>query len=171
VFWEINGNLSIGYQIRIPRGFTNPDGSPLTGDFKDWTGSAGLTWAVNKKMNFKLQASKDFNTSSTDATTDSTTGALDFNYAYNAKLHASAGLTGGQVRYLGPFGLIADPVTNLPTGIHRIDYNFGWNLGAGYTYNDHLHIDFQYTFLKNWSNLGVATFTSEGWTLTFGTRW
>jgi hypothetical protein len=171
VLWEINGNVSIGYQIRIPQGFKDSEGNPTTGDFSDWTGTAGLTWAVNKQMNFKLQGNKDFNTSSTDATTDSMTGSLDFTYAYNAKLHGTAGLTGGQVRYLGPFGLVIDPVTNLPTAIHRVDYNFGWNLGAGYTYNDHLHVDFQYTFLKNWSNLGVATFTSAGWTLTFGTRW
>jgi hypothetical protein len=166
VIWEITGNLAIGYQIRTPKGLTIGEDPRQAGrSISNWTGNAGLSWALNKKTAFKLSAAKDFNTSSTDATTDTTSGDLSVNYAYSAKLHASAGLLGGEVRYLGPFGYL--PLTTTP----RVDYNFGWNVGAGYNYNDHFHVNFSYNYLKNWSNLSAATFSSNGWNVTFTTRW
>jgi len=166
VIWEINGNVSIGYQVRYPKGFdTGGASAGADNPIYDWTGSAGLSYSINKKTSLAATASKDFNTSSTDATTDTTSGTLNLNYAYNAKVHATAGLTGGEVEYLGPFGLVVG------TDTQRIDYNFGWNVGTGYTYNDHFNVSFAFNYLRNWSNVSVATFSSEGWTLTFGTRW
>lgn len=164
IIGQINGDLQIGIQRRTPYGQPAIGFEPNTG-YDDFTGSAGLTWHYNKRLAFKLALNKDFNTTSTNATTDNTTGQLSSTYDYNAQWHAKAGVGGGETRYLGPFGLIGN------TGIERRDYDFTWNAGASYSLNEHLHIDFIYTYLRNWSNLALADFTANSWTLTLSTRW
>jgi hypothetical protein len=164
IIGEINGDLQVGIQRRTPYG-QPANGLGQNGGYNDITGSAGLTWHYSRQLAFKLALNKDFNTTSSNATTDNTTAQLNATYDYNAQWHAKAGVGGGETRFLGPFGLIGT------TGIERHDYDLTWNLGASYSLNEHLHIDFIYTYLRNWSNLALADFTANTWTLTLSTRW
>lgn len=191
VIGEINGSLSVGGQVRtihrrVAKGGTvdavvaTADGAdvtavtdtsaaattPLTdGPYWDWTGAGALTWNFNKKLKFSGSLNKDFNTTSTDASTDSTSGTLTATYAYNAKwgLHGDVG--GGMTRYLGPFGLLPDSTKE------RRDYNFNWSAGVSWAHSEQLHVDFTYNYLRNWSNLSFAEFISNNWTLSLSTHW
>jgi hypothetical protein len=164
IIGEINGDVQIGFQDRTPHGEPPVGYSPDQG-YTDVTGSAALSWHYNRRLAFKLTGNKDFNTTSTNATTDTTSGLLSGTYDYSAQWHALGGVGGGMTRYLGPYGLITG------TDIERRDYDFTWNAGLSYGLNEHLHLDFLYTYLRNWSNFALASFTDDTWTLTLSTRW
>ncbi len=164
VFWEINGSINIGWQIRTPSG-TPESGVPLTGSFEDWTASGSLTWALNRKVTFTSSLSNDYATTATDATTETTAVTLDATYAYNAKISINANTGVGENRFLGPGGLITG------TDIERRDYYFTYGAGTGYSFGERLKLSLSYTYFKNWSNLSFAAFTRNSVTLSLSTRW
>jgi hypothetical protein len=160
----INGSLSAGYQLRYPHGET-ADGTPIGGRYGDWTATGELNWAANRRLTTQATLSKDFATSSTNATTDTTAGTLQVVWAQDAHLSATAGVGGGFVRFLGPNGLVPGTETA------RSDRYFSWNAGGTYMLNSHFSATFSYNYLHNWSNYSLASFVSRGFTLTLSTRW
>lgn len=164
IIWEINGSVSLGYQTRTPHGIETGTTVPAESE-SDWTASASATWTANRKLTFTGSLSRDFSTTSLDATTDTTAASLDATYAVNARLSAGTGVGGGESRFLGPLGLIPS------TDIQRRDYYFTWNASVSYSLNQHLHATLTYGFFKNWSNLGLATFDRNSLTLMLSSRW
>ena len=164
LIWEIKGSLSVGYQIRDPRG-TSFAGAPQQSSYHDLTSQASASWMANRKLTFNGSLSKDFATTATDATTDTTAGTLDVTYVLNAVLSANAGLGGGENRFLGPAGFVPG------TTKERRDYYFTWNAGVSYTFNERLHVSLAYVYFQNWSNLGFAVFNRNRITLSLSSRW
>jgi hypothetical protein len=164
VFWEINGSLSAGYQVREPEGIASTTAAPETSD-SAFTANASVSWNANRRLSFTASLSKDFETTATDATTDTTASTLDVNYAYNASLSAAAGVGAGENDFLGVGGLIAG------TDEDRRDYYFTSNASVNYTFTERLHVSLAYVFFRNWSNLGFASFTRDTLTLSLSSRW
>ncbi len=145
---KLSGNLRLGYQIRQPSKGGGPSNSAITA-------SSTATWALSRKMNVVLSLAKDFSTTSTNITVDSTTADMNFQYALNSKLVSFAGLGYGMNRFLGA------------VGAGREDQYFTWNIGAHYTlFAEHLKLAFTYTYFQNWSSLAYSTFQRNSFNLT-----
>jgi hypothetical protein len=164
IIWEINGSLSVGYELRTPKGFsdTGTDADSAFGDF--WvTGTAN--WAANRKLSFTGSLSRDFSTTATGATTETTSGTLDGTWSQNSKLSFNSGVGGGINQFYGPFGLLPN------SSRERRDYYFTWHVGGSYTFNSHLNASLTYSYFQNWSNLSFASFDRNSLTLTLSSRW
>jgi hypothetical protein len=164
VFWEINGSLSAGYQIR------NPEGAPQAaaaqqGKSGDLTANGSLTWNANRELAFTGSLSRDYSTTPIAATTDTTAATFDAKYKVNPALSAGAGIGGGEDRFLGPLGLITG------TDKERLDYYFTWNASVNYKFNERLNATLAYAFFENWSNLGFAVFRRNTLSLSLSSRW
>ena len=164
ILWRINGSLSVGYDLRTAEGVSNA-GLVDSGNFSGiWvTGSATVN--LFRKLGLTGSISRDFSTTATNATTDTTSGTLDANYALNAKYSFVTGGGGGINQFLGPFGYLPGTVTD------RQDYYFIWHAGANYIWNRHLTVGLSYSYFQNWSNLALANYTRNTLTLSLSSRW
>ncbi len=178
----VSGSVRGGYQVRTSRG--GPGGDV---QFGSWTASGSSTYAINKKINLNGSIAKDFSTTATDASVDTTTVSLDTNYAYNSHLSLTGGITYGDTMFLGEGGRIVldngspairDPdgaiiVAAVPPllGVQRHDNYFNWSATLGYSLNEHFKASLTYSWFKNWSTLEFADFVRSSWTLTMSSRW
>ncbi len=155
---RVNGAISVGYQIRQPRGRGERD-------YHELTSTGSLTYSINKKSSLTGQLSKDFSTTATGTSIDSTTANLNLQYAINARLTASSDVGWGRHRFLGRGGII--PKTTL----HREDTSFNWDALLNYRFSQHLNVSAGYYFFENWSNLSDADFVRHSWNLSLTSRW
>lgn len=164
IIWRINGSLSAGYDLRSAQGVSNT-GVVDSGNYSGlWvTGSANIN--VARKLKLTAAISRDYSTTATNATTDTTSGTLDASYALTARYSFNTGVGGGINQFLGPFGYLTG------TTIDRRDYYFAWHTGVNYTLNDHLSLGLAYLYFQNWSNLALASFSRDTVTLSLTTRW
>ena len=163
----VSGNLRAGYQTRILETIFGGHQS-----FNSWTASGTAIYAINKRMNLSATLAKDFATTATDSSVDSTTLTVDGQYAYSShwSLTASAGY--GDNMFLGEGGrvvLFAGPPVVL--GPQRHDNFLMANLSLNYSLNEHFKASLAYAWFKNWSTLSYADFTRSAYTLTLSTRW
>lgn len=154
----LNGAISVGYQTRHPsaRGETNHDSA---------TAQGSLTYNLTRKVALTGQLTKDFTTSATNTSVDSTTASLDLQYAVTARLTASADVGWSNQRFLGSGGLIAS------SSLHREDTAFTWDAILTYRFSQHLTVAAGYYFYQNWSNLPAADFVRHSWNLSLTSRW
>lgn len=164
IIGQLNGNISVGYQLRFPHGIL-VDGVPDNTSYRSITATGAAAYHLTKKIALNASLSKDFATTSTNATTDTTATSLNLAYSMNAKISATTGVGYGISNFLGPFGLVPG------TSIERKDSYFSWSDGVSYTFNGHLSLSLSYGFFKNWSNLSFATFKRNSFTLTVSSRW
>jgi hypothetical protein len=164
IIWEINGSLSVGYELRTPRGFAQA-GTDADSEFGDFWVTGTANWAANRKLAFSGSLSRDFSTTATGATTVTTSGTLDATWSQNARLSFNAGVGGGINQFYGPFGLLPNSTRE------RRDYYFTWHTGVNYTFNSHLSASLTYTYFQNWSNLAFAAFDRNSVTLTLSSHW
>ena len=148
---KLNGTARVGYQIR-----NGLQGSSET--FHGYNALASVTWNVTRKMNLRLSASKDFNVTSTNITTDATTVSLDGQYARTAKLSFGAGTSAGLNKFLGILGG------------GREDFFFSYYGMIRYTFSERLRLGLNYTYYQNWSTLDFADFERESLTFDASTR-
>jgi hypothetical protein len=149
---KLNGTVRGGYQIRDTRGRE-------TDQFTSWTSTAALTWNLSKRTTITGELSKDFSTTSTNATTDTLAANLSAQYNYSAKISASTGVSAGQNHFLGT---ISDG---------RKDRYFTYTIGLNYSLNDHFRASLNDSFTRNWSTLQYAEFTRNAITLNLTSRW
>lgn len=149
---KLNGSINAGYQYRV---------SELARRevFKSWTSTASATWNINKRLTATGQLSKDFNTTSTNLSTDSLTSSVSVTYAYSSKWSVTGAVGYGVNRFLGS------------EGEGRRDTFYTHSISLGYSRSDHLKVSLAYAFFHNWSTASFADFTREGYTLTITTRW
>jgi hypothetical protein len=148
---KLNGTVRAGYQVR----------NALRGGDETYTGynaAATVTWNVTRKINIRGNVSKDFNTTSTNVTTDTSSAGLDAQYARTAKLTFGAGLSGGINKFLGDLGG------------GREDIYFSYYGTVRYKFSERLRVGLNYTFYQNWSTLGFADFERESLTFDASTR-
>jgi hypothetical protein len=158
---KLNGAINAGYQIRNSRdNLRNPSmNGILESQYTSWTSSISLTWSLSKKFSVNGQLSKDFNTTSTNFTTDTLMTSLDAQYTFSAKFSASAGVTFSQNRFLG---LFSDG---------RIDTFFSSHIDLNYSLNDHLKASLGESYSTNWSTNSYADFSRNLVTLSLSSRW
>ena len=149
---KVNGTVRFGYQTRATTGLN-------AGNYNSWTSDAALTWNVTRRFKVSGTLSKDFNTTSTDSTTDVLAGSLSSVFTLNEHLSLGADTGVGLTRFIGV----------LSAG--RKDTYFDYSLSVNYTLNDHLKTSFQYTYFRNWSTLAFADFVRQGYSLTLASRW
>jgi len=148
---KLNGTVRFGYQVR-----SGSESSAET--FNGYNALASVTWNVTRKMNLRLTGSKDFSTTSTSITTDTTSLSLDGQYARTAKLNFGAGVSGGLNKFLGAIGG------------GREDLYFSYYGMIRYTFSERLRVGLNYTFYQNWSTLPFADFKRESLTFDASTR-
>lgn len=151
----INGSLRGGYQVRVPHGL-NVSGQQDS-KFSSWTASGAATHAINKRMSLTGTLAKDFSTTATDESVDTTTGSLDLTYAYSSHWTLSTSVSGGDSRFLGPTGRHDDYVTASAT--------------VAYSMNAHLKVNASYVWFKNWSTSPLADFVRSSYNLNVSSRW
>lgn len=148
---KLNGTARFGYQVR--------NGSETSDEtFNGYNALISVTWNMTRKMNIRLTGSKDFSTTSTNITTDTTSLSLDGQYARTAKLNFGAGVSAGLNKFLGELGGGRDDIYFSYYGMIR------------YTFSERLRVGLNYTFYQNWSTLGFADFKRESLTFDASTR-
>lgn len=166
----INGGLRAGYQVRVPQGFVL--GGREEQKFSAWTASASATYALNKRATFTGSLSKDFSTTATDASVDSTTASLDLQYAYSSHWSLNATASAGDSRFLGDAGRLVISFGPPPIlGPSRHDNFASASASVGYSLNEHLKASASYTWFKNWSTSPFADFVRTGYNLNLSSRW
>jgi len=158
---KLNGAVNAGYQIRNSREVFHS--TYLYGTFesqyKSWTSGISLTWSGSKRFSVSGQLSKDFNTTSTNDSTDTLTAGLAAQYTFTAKISVSAGVEFSNNRFLGL------------SGGGRVDTYFSSNLGVSYSLNDHLKASLTESFSTNWSTSAYADFSRNSTALSLSSRW
>jgi len=150
IFAKLNGLFRVGYQIRQ---------QDLTDEtFHQVTLTAALDWAVTRKLGLRLQAVRDFNTTATGGSVDSASVSLVANYSFSRKLGVDASAGAGRNDFLG---------RGLPA---RTDHFAMWDLGARYTFNEHLRLGASFNYFKNWSSLGISDFDRYGYSIDIHSR-
>ena len=159
VVGPFNGSLQGGYTRRVIVG------GPDAGAYDDFTASGTLTWTMNRRMTLSGDLARDFSTTATGQSIDSSSVSLSFKDSFTKTVSASLEAGGGQSRFLGREGLIPSETTR------RVD-DFV-NLGASLSYilNDHLKASLGYVFFRNWSTLAYAEFPRHQANATLSTHW
>ena len=163
----INGSVNLGYQLRVPSGVDNKEPR-----FSAVTASAATSYAVTRKISLSAQASKDFSTTATGASVDTTSANLTAEYAYNSHWSFSASTGGSDSRFLGESGRVV--ISSGPPilyGPSRHDNSANWNASLLYSRSEHLKISFGYGWSENWSTIAFADFIRTNWNLNLSSRW
>ena len=163
----LNGSVRVGYQIRTPHG--DPTN---TGSFGGLSASAATSYAVNRKITINGSVSKDFSTTATDASVDTTTASIESGYTYNSHWAISAGAGWGDSRFLGEQGrVVIAPGPPVLFGKNRHDNYANWNTSVSYSLNEHFKANLTYGYFINWSTVPFADFVRNSWGLNFSSRW
>ncbi len=163
----INGSLRVGYQTRTPRGSTGDDGR-----YKGLTASASTTYAVNRKISINGQVSRDFSTTATDTSVETTTASIETGYVYSNHWTISGGAGWGDSRFLGEKGRVLIALGPPPLlGRNRHDNYANWNTSLSYSLNEHFKATLTYAWFKNWSTVDFADFVRNSWSLNLSSRW
>ena len=163
----INGSVRVGYQIRTPHGNKGD-----SGDYRGLTASASTSYAVNRKISINGSLSKDYSTTATDTSVESTNASIESGYTYNSHWTISGGAGWGDSRFLGEKGRIVVAAGPPPVfGRNRHDNFANWNASLSYSLNEHLKANLTYTYFINWSTVPFADFIRNSWGLTFSSRW
>jgi hypothetical protein len=163
----LNGTVRVGYQFRVPHG-AGSGGST----YSAFTASGSTSYSLTRKLKVSSQISKDFSTTATDASVDTTGASIDVSYAYNSRW--SGGLSGGwgDSRFLGESGrIILATRPTLLLGVNRHDSYANWSAHLSYARSEHFGVSAGYTWFENWSTISYADFIRTGWNLNLSSRW
>lgn len=166
----LNGNIRAGYQVRVPH--SAPGSGVSDESFSSWTASASATYALNRRINFTGTLAKDFATTATDVSVDTTTASVDAHYAYSARWNFGIAANAGDSRFLGEGGRVV--VASGPPvvyGPHRHDNFVSANVSINYSLNEHLKMSASYAWFKNWSTTPFADFVRSSYNLNLSSRW
>ncbi len=160
VYGPFNGSLQVGYETRMMYG------GPDNGDeFGNVTLSGAATWNMNRRMTLTANLSRDYSTTATAQSIESTSAGLTFQDSFTAK--ASTALSGlvGENRFLGAEGLVE------PGGERRVDSFWDLNAVYFYTVNQHLKLSVSYSYYRSYSTLAYADFPREQLNMTLASHW
>ena len=147
---KLNGLVRIGYQVRTI--------DATREKFNQLSMVSALTWNATRKLTVTGQVARDFSTTATGISVDSLSATLHGNYVFTRRFSVNAGIGGGRNLFLG----YSQP--------RRQDEFFTWDVGAAYSYNEHLRINLTYTYLHNWSTLALSNFERSNYSLDIASR-
>ena len=161
----LNGSVNVGYQFRVPNGRTGGK------TFSGVSASGSTSYSINRKISLSGSISKDFSTTSTDSSVDSTAADLTAQYAYSSRWALSGGAGWGASKFLGQNGRVVIAVGPPAIfGANRRDDFFHWDAGINYTRSERMKIGFNYSWFKNWSTTPFADFVRSSWSLNLNSR-
>lgn len=147
---KINGSVRVGYQFRTQQ--------KTHESFTQVTASAAATWTVTRKFNLTGTVSRDFATTAAGGSVDTLNATARANYVFTRRFEVDGGVSYSRNLFLGkliPF---------------RRDDSFGWDVGARFSFNEHLRIGLNYNYLHNWSTLSFSDYTHYGYSLDISSR-
>lgn len=150
VYGPFNGSVQAGYETRSMHG-----GIDNGATFGDLTLTGAATWNMNRRMTLTSNVSRDYSTTATAQSLESTSGGLVFQDSLTAK--ASVMLSGevGENRFLGNEGLLA------AGGKRRVDDFYDLDAAYFYTINQHIKISLSYSYYRSYSTLAYAEFPRQ----------
>lgn len=148
---KLNGTIRGGYQIRQ---------ETATGEtFSGYTATASATWTVNKRLNLTASLNKDFSTTATDSTVDTSSFNVDAQYTLDHHWSVYTGAGVGYNRFL----------SGIDTG--RRDFYATWSAGLSYSLNEHFKASLTYSYFHNWSNRTISDYDRHSISLNLSSRW
>jgi len=147
---KVNGLVRFGYQTRLIDG---------TGQSFGQVSALGqLTWNATRKLAVTALLSRDFTTTATTVSVDAEAANLSATYTMTRRFQFETGISFGRNRFLDQGE--AD----------RVDDFFSWNAGASYSLNEHFKLSGSYTYFHNLSNLDVAEFNRQQFSVNVNSR-
>lgn len=161
----LNGSVNVGYQFRVPHGGVNHTRA------SGLSASGATSYAINRKLSLSGQISKDFTTTATDASVDTTAADLGSSYAFNSQWGLGAGTGWGESKFLGQGGRVILAVGPPEVfGPNRQDTFAHWDASVNYSRNEHFKVSFSYGWFRNWSTVPYADFVRASWNLKLNSR-
>jgi hypothetical protein len=136
---KLNGSVRFGYQWRNETGTQG-------GQYDSLTSSVSLAWPVTKRLNFSASASKDFATTATDVSVDSTDISLSAAVKPIGKINVNPRLDYTVSRFLGP------------KGGGREDRALSCSLSISLALTSHISASISYAYIVNQSNVAFSDF-------------
>ncbi len=164
---KLSGSARVGWTYRISEYPTPIPDETNDGLYVTVSG----TWPVNRKATLTLSATQDFNTTSTNFQTQTTSAELTGQFSHTVKFNTRAHVGAGHTEYLSGFVNNAPAYTDGFNGQDRDDYYITAGVGASYAITGHITLSLSYTYYRNWSNLSSYDFTRHSVGLTLSTRW
>ncbi len=142
VLSKLNGSVRLGYQSR-------DEGGAGGGRYDALTTSLSLAWAVNRRAIISAAASKDFTTTATDISVDTSAFSLSANLkpALRVKLVCDAGVEYATSNFLGT------------AGGGRADRAWTFNAGVSAPLSSKISVALAYIYTDNRSNVAYSQFT------------
>ena len=160
VYGPFNGSLQAGYQARTAHG--GPDSGET---FDDLTLSGTATWNMSRRMTLTTNLSRDFSTTATAQSIESTNAGLTFQDSFTAKASTTLSANVGENKFLGVEGLVD------PDGSRRVDTFLDLSAAYFYTVNQHLKVSLSYSYYRSYSTLAYAEFTRHQIDVTLSSHW
>jgi hypothetical protein len=160
VIGPFNGSLQAGYELRSSHG--GPDNGE---DFGDFTISGTATWNISRRMTLTANVSRDYSTTATAQSIESTSGGLTFQDSFTAKASATLYAGAGQNEFLGEEGILE------PSGVRRVDTFIDLSAAYFYTVNQHLKASVSYSYYRSHSTLAYADFPRDQFDFSLSSHW
>jgi len=149
---KLSGSISAGYQWRNETGAQG-------GNYGSVTSSVSLSWPVTKRIGLTGSVSKDFMTTATDVSVDSTSLNLGAALKPTGKFNLNPGIGYSVSRFLGP------------KGGGREDRNLTCNLGVSLALTSHISASISYAYIVNHSNVAFSDFGRHTASLNLSARY
>jgi len=149
---KLSGSVSLGYQWRNQTGAQG-------GNYGSVTSSISLSWPVAKRVGLTGSFTKDFVTTATDVSVDSTGLNLGATLKPTGKLNLNPGIGYSVSRFLGS------------KGAGREDRNLTCNLGVSLALTSHISASISYAYLVNHSNVAFSDFGRHTASLNLSARY
>ena len=160
VYGPFNGSFQAGYQTRSVRGgIDGGDG------FSDFSISGTATWNIDRRQALTVDASRDYSTSPTSESIETTHGSLVYQDSLTAKASYTLTAGGGENKFLGEEGISA------PGAKRRVDYFYNLSAAYFYTVNQHLKLSLMYTYYRSYSTISIADFPRHQLDFTLSSHW
>ena len=147
---KVNGNVRVGYQFRTQQNTHET--------FSQITASVAATWTATRKFNVTGTISRDFATTAAGGSVDTLNATARATYVFTRRFEINGG--GGYSRNLFLGKLVP----------FRRDDSLSWDVGAKFSFNEHLRIEVNYNHLRNWSTLSFADFVHYGYSIDLSSR-
>ena len=160
VYGPFNGSLQVGYQTRTAHGGANNGES-----FDDLTMSGSATWNLSRRMTFTANLARDYSTTATALSIETTSAGLTFQDSFTAKASTTLTATVGQTKFLGEEGILE------PSGERRVDSYLSLYVAYFYTIDQHLKVSLSYGYYLSHSTLAYADFPRSQLDMTLSSHW
>jgi hypothetical protein len=164
---KLSGSARVGWTNHTTR---YPRGIPEDTDDGLFVSLSG-TWPASQKATYTLALTQDFNTTSSNFQTRTSSADLTGQFSHTVKFSTRANIGAGYTEFLSGFAKDASGPTRGFQGVDRNDHYVTAGVGANYTINNHVSVGANYTYFRNWSDLSSYSFQRHSIGVSISTRW